>query len=51
MQVLVVLAHPSPDSLCAAAREVVASAGAAGHQVDLWDLQAAVFDPVMQLAD
>jgi len=52
MQLLVVLAHPSPDSFCAAiAREVVAAGKAAGHAVDLWDLQAEGFDPVMTAAD
>jgi len=52
MRLLVVLAHPSPDSLCAAAARAAVAAGlAAGHQADLWDLQAEGYDPVMRLPD
>ena len=48
MRVLLVHAHPVADSfsaaLCAAIQEAL---GAAGHQVDLCDLYAERFDPVL----
>jgi NAD(P)H dehydrogenase (quinone) len=48
MRLLFVLAHPLPDSFCAAlARAGVEAARARGHEVRLIDLQAEGFDPVM----
>ena len=48
MRVLLLHAHPAPDSfnahLCAAAQDALR---AAGHQVDLCDLYAERFDPVL----
>jgi putative NADPH-quinone reductase len=52
MRLLLVLAHPRADSLCAhlagrAARQL----GAAGHAVDVLDLAAAGFDPCLSAAE
>jgi NAD(P)H dehydrogenase (quinone) len=48
MRVLVVYAHPNPASYGAAVRDsVVASLTEAGHQVDLCDLYAENFDPIL----
>lgn len=52
MRVLVVLSHPSPDSLCAAAaRAVVAGATAAGHEVRWRHLDAEGYAPSMPEAE
>lgn len=52
MRLLVVQAHPAPDSFGAAlARAVVEGAGAAGHEVRALDLCAERFDPVMGEAE
>jgi putative NADPH-quinone reductase len=46
VKALVVYAHPTPDSLCAAARDrVLAGLAAAGHEVRLLDLYADGFVP------
>tara|TARA_E500000331_G_scaffold141042_1_gene137781 strand:- start:152 stop:736 length:585 start_codon:yes stop_codon:yes gene_type:complete len=48
MRVLVIYAHPDPDSLNGAIhREVMSSLSAAGHEVDDLDLYAEGFDPVL----
>lgn len=48
MRWLVVYCHPLPDSFCAAIRDTaVAALKKAGYQVDLLDLYAEGFDPVM----
>ena len=48
MRVLVVYAHPLSDSFAAALRDaVIARLHAAGHEVDLCDLYAEGFDPVL----
>jgi len=48
MHVLVVFAHPRPDSLSAALRDAAISAlQSAGHTVELRDLYAERFDPVL----
>lgn len=48
MKVLVVYAHPVAESYAAALRDVVVAAlGAGGHDVDLCDLYAEGFDPVL----
>jgi putative NADPH-quinone reductase len=48
---LVIFAHPRPDSFNAALRHVVVDTlAAAGHQVDLLDLYATGFDPVLSAA-
>jgi putative NADPH-quinone reductase len=48
MNVLVVYCHPRADSFAAALRDAVVGAlGAAGHAVELADLYAEGFDPVM----
>ena len=48
MRFLVVFAHPRPDSFGAALRHAAVEALAgAGHQVDLLDLYATRFDPVL----
>jgi putative NADPH-quinone reductase len=48
MRVLVVYAHPREDSLCAALRDAaVGSLRQAGHEVELRDLYAERFDPVL----
>lgn len=52
MRVLVVYAHPSETSFCAALRDrAVASLRARGHDVDPCDLYAEGFDPVMTRRD
>lgn len=46
MNVLVIVAHPLPDSFCAVlSRTVMASLDRAGHEVHLLDLYADGFDP------
>ncbi|MEM8623173.1 MAG: NAD(P)H-dependent oxidoreductase [Pseudomonadota bacterium] len=48
MRLLVVHCHPDPQSFGAAVRDrVLAGASRAGHEVDLMDLHAEGFDPVM----
>lgn len=48
LRYLVIFAHPRPDSFAAALRHVVVDTlAAAGHQVDLLDLYASGFDPVL----
>ena len=48
MRVLYIYCHPLPESLHAAIRaEVLAGLAAAGHDVDLLDLYAEKFDPVL----
>jgi NAD(P)H dehydrogenase (quinone) len=48
MRYLVIYAHPRPDSFSAAIRHtVVDTLALAGHQVDLLDLYAIGFDPVL----
>lgn len=48
MRYLVIAAHPLPDSFSAALRQtVVDTLAAAGHEVDLLDLYAERFDPVL----
>ncbi len=50
MRVLVVYAHPDPESYVAALhRTVVAALARAGHEVDDLDLYAEGFDPVLSL--
>ena len=52
MHFLVVLSHPLPTSLTAAAARTVAKAAEqAGHEVRLLDLSALQFDPVMPAAE
>ncbi|GIJ00503.1 putative NADPH-quinone reductase [Sediminihabitans luteus] len=52
MQILVVIDHPYPGSLSRAlATAVTRGATAAGHTVDVLDLDADDFDPVMRQAD
>lgn len=52
MNILLVLAHPRPTSLChAAARAFATTAEAAGHQIEWADLAAEGFDPVLREAD
>jgi NAD(P)H dehydrogenase (quinone) len=52
MRVLVVYAHPLGDSFAAALRDaVVVRLRAAGHEVDLCDLYAEGFDPVLTAAE
>ncbi len=49
MRILVVYCHPVPDSFGASLRDtVVQAARAAGHSVDLIDLYAEGFEPVMR---
>lgn len=49
MRVLVIYAHPLPDSFAAALHHAVVGAlSAAGHEVDDCDLYAMGFDPVMK---
>lgn len=48
MRVLVIYAHPDPDSLNGAIhREILTALSAAGHEVDDIDLYADGFDPVL----
>lgn len=48
MHVLVVYCHPRPESYCATLREAaVEGLAAAGHTVEIMDLYAEGFDPVM----
>ena len=48
MRVLVVYCHPVPESFCAAVRDAAIGAlEAAGSEVQLIDLYAERFDPVM----
>ena len=48
MRVLYVYCHPLPESFHAAIREeALAGLKAAGHEVDLLDLYAELFDPVL----
>src|SRR5690606_23113708 len=48
MRVLLVYCHPVPESFCASIRDTAIRALArAGHEVDLLDLYAEGFDPVM----
>ena len=48
MRVHLVYAHPSPTSFAAAIRDrVVAALEAGGHEVDVFDLYAASFNPVL----
>jgi putative NADPH-quinone reductase len=48
LRALVVYAHPSPESFCAALyREVCATLAARGHNVESCDLYAENFDPVL----
>ncbi len=52
MRVLVLYAHPNPASFGAAVKDqVVASLAAAGHEVDLCDLNAEGFNPVLSCAE
>lgn len=52
MRVLVLYAHPDPESYVAALhRTVVATLEAGGHEVDDCDLYAEGFDPVLSLAE
>ncbi|SDS36664.1 Putative NADPH-quinone reductase (modulator of drug activity B) [Paraoerskovia marina] len=52
MKILLVVDHPYPGSLTRALTEAVArGADAHGHDVDVIDLDADDFDPVMRLAD
>jgi putative NADPH-quinone reductase len=52
MRVLVIYAHPDPDSLNAAIhREILAVLAAADHEVDDLDLYAEGFDPVLSVAE
>jgi putative NADPH-quinone reductase len=52
MRVLLLYAHPDPESFNAAlCRVAVEALSAAGHQVDLCDLYAEAFDPVMSRAE
>lgn len=52
MRLLVVFAHPSPDSFGGALfRAAVATLGAGGHEVRIRDLYAMEFDPVMRRAE
>jgi NAD(P)H dehydrogenase (quinone) len=52
MRVLVLYAHPNPESFGAAVKDqVVASLSAAGHEVDLCDLNAEGFNPVLSCAE
>lgn len=49
MRIFWLYAHPCPESFHAGIRErAVAAAGAAGHEVDLCDLNAENFDPVLR---
>jgi len=49
MRILLVYSHPVPESFCAAIRDTaVRTLEKAGHEVDLLDLYAEGFDPVMQ---
>lgn len=51
MRALIVHAHPSPESFAALlSREVAATLGQSGHTVDICDLYAEGFDPVLPLA-
>jgi NAD(P)H dehydrogenase (quinone) len=48
MRILVIYCHPRPDSYCAALRDaVVDGLTASGHSVELRDLHAEAFDPVL----
>ena len=48
MRILLVYCHPVPESFCAAVRDTaIAALEKAGHRVDLLDLYAEGFDPVM----
>jgi NAD(P)H dehydrogenase (quinone) len=52
MRVLVIYAHPDPDSLNGALhRQILESLSAAGHEVDDIDLYADGFDPVLSAAE
>ena len=52
MQVLVVMAHPRPDSLTGQiAKAVIEGLQAAGHETELADLYAEGFDPLILPAD
>ncbi|MEZ4381137.1 MAG: NAD(P)H-dependent oxidoreductase [Nannocystaceae bacterium] len=52
MRILVVYAHPSPQSFCHAALErVLAGLAVGGHEVDVLDLYAEGFDPVIDEAE
>jgi putative NADPH-quinone reductase len=51
MKILYVYCHPLPESLHAALRvEALAGLQAAGHDIDLLDLYAEKFDPVLSEA-
>lgn len=52
MRALIVYCHPSPDSFCAAVRDVVlARVHASGAEARVIDLYAEGFDPVLSAAD
>ncbi|MEL6219174.1 MAG: NAD(P)H-dependent oxidoreductase [Pseudomonadota bacterium] len=52
MRLLVIYCHPDPESFNAAlCSRVVEAARAAGHEVDLLDLYAEEFDPVMSCSE
>ena len=52
MQVLVVMAHPRPDSVTGQiAKEVIEGLQAAGHETELADVHAKGFDPLILPAD
>ena len=52
VQVLVVIAHPRPDSLTGQiAKAVIEGLQAAGHETELADLHAEGFDPLILPAD
>ena len=52
MRVLVIYAHPDPDSLNGAIhRKILTALSAAGHEVDDIDLYADGFDPVLSAAE
>lgn len=49
MRILLVYCHPVPESFCAALRDAaVATLTKSGHEIDLLDLYAEDFDPVMR---
>lgn len=52
MRLLVVYAHPSPESYCSALlRTTVAALNAGGHELRIRDLYAMHFDPVMRRSE
>ena len=52
MRILLVYCHPNPESYCAALRdEAISALKSAGHEIDLLDLYAENFDPVLSRAE